>query len=195
MQTAVRTVGIEEELLLVDLAADRAAPLGELLVAESATAETVALEHEFKQEQIEIGSEPSHTLGELVTQLTRLRADAAAAATGHDSRIVAIATSPWKGRPNATVDARYDSMSREFGLLAPPTADLRAARPRRHRVARRGGRGTGPHPAVVVGAHGRVGEFPVLAGAGHRLRQLPQHAVGTVADRRTDRGVRRRGRL
>ncbi|HJQ00968.1 MAG TPA: glutamate--cysteine ligase [Jatrophihabitans sp.] len=110
----MRKFGVEEELLLVDAADLRPAPVG---AAVSAT-ETTPLEHEFKQEQVEIGSSPQLETAELREELVRLRAEADQAAKARGASVVAIATSPWKLSPRVTPDQRYHRMVAEFGLLA-----------------------------------------------------------------------------
>lgn len=88
------------------------------MAAGSASEEDPAVEHELKQEQIEIGSSPTTDLSELRAELVSLRQGAAGAARAHGARVVAIATSPWKVSPQPTPDERYLRMTREFGLLA-----------------------------------------------------------------------------
>jgi carboxylate-amine ligase len=114
----VRTVGVEEELLLIQSGQDAVAPVGEVVVAAGAAEDEPVLEREFKQEQVEIGSSPTVDLAELRAELVDLRRAAAEAARAHGARVVAIATSPWKASPRPTPDERYLRMTREFGLLA-----------------------------------------------------------------------------
>jgi carboxylate-amine ligase len=118
----LRTVGVEEELLLVDTEQHRSAPVAENVIAR-ATAQAglggaPPVEHEFKQEQLEIGSAPRGSLTSLEADLRGARAGAARAAAAEGSMIVAIATNPWKASPSATDHPRYQRMTREFGLLA-----------------------------------------------------------------------------
>jgi len=118
----IRTVGVEEELLLVDTDQHRPSAAAEGVVAASA-AETgpgsePPVEHELKQEQVEIGSAPSTSMARLQAELVELRAEADGAAQSAGSTVVAIATSPWKASPSATSKPRYERITREFGLLA-----------------------------------------------------------------------------
>ncbi len=121
-----RTFGVEEELLLVSAADGQPTPTGTQVVEQAlsllARADNSfgisAVEHEFKMEQAEIGSEPCTTTAELAGQLRDLRGAAAAAAAASGTQVAAIATSPFKVRPTATEDERYHRMSLEFGLLA-----------------------------------------------------------------------------
>jgi carboxylate-amine ligase len=133
----VRTVGVEEELLVVD-PAGHPAPLGPgaLEVAarrgEGETAEehdrqdaedgdAAAAAHlmpELKAQQLELGTPVCRTLSEVETELRfwRRRADAAAAAVG--ARVAALATSPMAVEPIATEGERYERMLDAFGPTA-----------------------------------------------------------------------------
>ena len=113
----LRAVGVEEELLLVDRAGHQAAPVGEQVLA-AAAARHQPLEHEFKQEQVEIGSSPQTDPQLLRDDLVGLRAAVAATARDRGAEIAALATSPWKASPRSTPDERYERMVSEFGLLA-----------------------------------------------------------------------------
>lgn len=122
----LRTLGVEEELLLVDPDDGKATAAGEQVVqqAEERRADLGTdgnqppIDREFKEEQAEIGSSPTTSAGELAADLRKLRGELAAAAEGHGAHIAAVATSPLKVRPTATDDDRYHSMVEEFGLLA-----------------------------------------------------------------------------
>ncbi len=111
----VRTVGVEEELLIVRPDLGMAVPLGEQVVDESAGGE---IEREFKQEQIEIASDPQRELAAVLADLVARRAGAADAARAVGVEIAAIATNPGKLRPRGTVNERYRRMVAEFGLMA-----------------------------------------------------------------------------
>ncbi len=106
---------MEEELLLVGGVSGAPTPAGEQVVA-LAPGDTV--EHEFKKEQAETGSEPCRSADELVGQLRELRAVAARAADRSGVRIAALATSPLRVRPTATPDERYRRMHDRFGVIA-----------------------------------------------------------------------------
>ena len=123
---AKRTLGVEEELLLVDPEDGKATAAGEQVVQQAedrradlgTEGDKPPIDTEFKEEQAEIGSSPTTSAGELAADLRRLRRELAAAAEGHGARIAAVATSPLKVRPTATDDHRYRMMTEEFGLLA-----------------------------------------------------------------------------
>jgi len=115
----MRTVGVEEELLLVERDRGTATPRA-VQVVDSTTSRhpDQPVEHEFKQEQVETSSSPCHQLDQLRAELAERRAVARRFALEHDVDIAAIATNPGKLRPRATPDDRYLRMVNEFGLLA-----------------------------------------------------------------------------
>ena len=110
----MRTVGVEEELLLVS-PGGVALPIGEGVVKAAPADE---LEHEFKLEQTEIASEPVVSLDDLREQLRSKRRAADEAARQVGGRAVGIGTSPVWVRAHQTADDRYLSMSDEFGQIA-----------------------------------------------------------------------------
>src|SRR5215218_6586615 len=137
---AVRTVGVEEELLVVD-AGGRPVPLGPdaLTVAArrgegedpeehdraeregdpAGDAETAAhLMPELKAQQLELGTPVCRTLAEVDSELRfwRDRAQSAAAATG--ASVAALATSPVAVTPIPTEGDRYARMLDAFGHTA-----------------------------------------------------------------------------
>jgi carboxylate-amine ligase len=126
---AVRTIGVEEELLLVDPRSGRPLPLASAALAGEAVTDkageaggssesggTVGLE--LQQQQLEIDTRPRERLSEIARDLrsTRDRADHMAMATG--SRAVALATSPLPVRPRTTPKTRYLEMTKLFGITA-----------------------------------------------------------------------------
>jgi glutamate---cysteine ligase / carboxylate-amine ligase len=115
----MRSVGVEEELLLVEPETGTAAPRAVQVVNEATSLRPgQPVEHEFKQEQVETSSSPCRQLDQLRAELAEHRAVARRSALEHEVDIAAIATSPGKLRPRATPDARYLRMVDEFGLLA-----------------------------------------------------------------------------
>jgi carboxylate-amine ligase len=132
----VRSIGVEEELLVVD-PTGRPQPLGPHaleIAARRGEAET-AEEHdredgadyegsaahlmpELKAQQIELGTRVCTTLAEIDAELRfwRGRADAAAATVG--GRVAALATSPVAVEPVPTEGDRYARMLDAFGLTA-----------------------------------------------------------------------------
>jgi carboxylate-amine ligase len=118
----VRTVGVEEEFLLVDDAAGTVSPLAAALLHEAEGVETpdgapVAVA-ELKREQAEIGSVPCSSLAELRANLVARRQRVAAVAARIAVSVAAVGTSPVSAGPTTTADERYESMTNEFGLVA-----------------------------------------------------------------------------
>src|SRR5215218_6847480 len=131
----VRTVGVEEELLVVD-SEGRPVPLGPHALdiasrrgegespeehdraAQGATDESAHLMPELKAQQIELGTTVCTTLAEVEQQLRHWRARADAAATAVGARVAALATSPVPVVPVPTPGERYDRLLDAFGLTA-----------------------------------------------------------------------------
>ena len=129
----MRTVGVEEELLVVD-PSGTPVPLGpEALAVASRRGEgETPAEHEraadgqspghlvpeLKQEQLELGSRVCTGLDEVARELRfwRGRADAAARVVG--ARVAALASSPVALDPEPTPGERYAAMEERFGLIA-----------------------------------------------------------------------------
>ena len=113
----LRTVGVEEEFLLLRAAGPRLAPVGEAAVAGAERASDGQFEHELKREQAEIGSSPQHEIHELAADLRTLRRELAASAVGHGARLAALATSPVDDLTHNVADERYERMMELFGLV------------------------------------------------------------------------------
>lgn len=110
-----RTVGVEEELLLVGPSGvERTAAVGEQVAAEPGS----PVEHELKLEQAEIASDPHGQLEAVGAQLRIRRNEAAADAGRHGARLAAVGTSPVATSPTPTPNERYGRMLERFGLVA-----------------------------------------------------------------------------
>ncbi|MEE6389710.1 glutamate--cysteine ligase [Microbacterium paraoxydans] len=115
-----RTVGIEEELLLVDARTLVPVPVAGRIVrvpaAEDDDLPVPALEFEVKEEQIEVVSPPLTTVEELVStvRLGRETADAAARTVG--ARAVALGTGTVPFDSHLAPVPRYRRMQERFGL-------------------------------------------------------------------------------
>ncbi|MFC8734010.1 glutamate--cysteine ligase [Luteimicrobium sp. NPDC057192] len=135
----MRTVGVEEEYLLVDdegvpVAVAPAAlalggdpvPVGGIdeLPAGSRDDEPAEeipggeLEAELKQQQLETSTPPCHDLESLAAELREGRARAGRAAGRAGAHAVAVATSPLPFDSTVTPDRRYRRMTALFGLTA-----------------------------------------------------------------------------
>lgn len=112
----MRTVGVEEELLLVDPESGAPVAVAGSVLARAHAQHAELVEAELQQQQIEIGTQPCRSLTELADQLRHWRAAAATAAESAGARIVASGTSPLPVVPELTVTPRYRRMVDHFGL-------------------------------------------------------------------------------
>jgi carboxylate-amine ligase len=114
---ALRTVGVEEELLLVDPRTGRPVPVArEALGAEASLGGAVALTAELQQEQVETATPPRTGMAEIDADLRALRARAREAAAAAGALAVPLATSPLPVRPSLTPGTRYQAISDLFGV-------------------------------------------------------------------------------
>jgi carboxylate-amine ligase len=124
----IRSVGVEEELLLVEPGTGRP-----LAVAETALRAVVAdhgsqegsgegageaLEFELQRQQLETSTKPCLELSELGEELRRGRSLAAEAAGRAGARVAALATSPVHVEPQLVRKGRHLQMAHAFGLTA-----------------------------------------------------------------------------
>ena len=126
----VRSVGVEEELLLVEPHTGRpravAAAVLEADGAGGASADSdpggggpeQELEYELQLQQVETSTRPCETLDELEGELRRARAAAADAAGRVGVRVAALGTSPVPVEPEPVGKPRYQRMAEAFGLTA-----------------------------------------------------------------------------
>ncbi|MGN6609736.1 MAG: carboxylate-amine ligase [Jatrophihabitans sp.] len=113
-----RTVGVEEEFLLVHRRRPRLVPDGDAVTARAqATDPDGQYEHELVRPQAEIGSAPTGSTDALRDDLHRLRGALVAAARERDARLVACGVSPVPGEATITDDERYQRMMRRFARL------------------------------------------------------------------------------
>jgi carboxylate-amine ligase len=121
-----RTVGVEEELLVVDHESGRPVSVAGRVLGQAAVLpggrpgddDGGALEGEFKQQQVETDTPPRADLDELETDLRRWRDVAVVAARREGVRIVASGTSPVEVEPNLVHDSRYERIVERYGLIA-----------------------------------------------------------------------------
>lgn len=109
----LRTVGVEEELLLVDPrdGTPRA-------VAGAVLRDDAPLSAELLQQQVETDTRPCRSLDELAAELRRWRGVAVEAARGAGVEVAALGTSPVAAQGVTTAKPRYRRMVEEFGLTA-----------------------------------------------------------------------------
>ncbi|WP_336321813.1 glutamate--cysteine ligase [Streptomyces lavendofoliae] len=117
----MRTVGVEEELLLVDPRSGEPRALSTAVLA-AATRESRGRAHAFTKElqgqQVEFATYPQTGMKELAAEIERRRAEAARHAAGAGAAVVALATSPLPAGPAITEGRRYRWISEQFGLTA-----------------------------------------------------------------------------
>jgi glutamate---cysteine ligase / carboxylate-amine ligase len=114
-----RTVGVEEEFLLVQASSPALAPVGEVVVATAGRTSDGQFEHELKQAQVELGSSPQESMAVLERDLRQRRAELGAAAAAKGVRLIASATFPGSAAATATTpESRYERMTELFGRVA-----------------------------------------------------------------------------
>jgi carboxylate-amine ligase len=136
----VRSVGVEEELLLVEPGSGQPRAVAEAALRgvrqAAADGETPAgpgtpdgpaaghgdaaesLDFELQLQQLETNSRPSRDLSELGQELRRCRALAGEVAARAGAQVAALATSPVPVVPQLVREGRYLAMARAFGLTA-----------------------------------------------------------------------------
>ncbi|MGW7413777.1 glutamate--cysteine ligase [Streptomyces sp. NPDC054863] len=111
----MRSVGVEEELLLVDSDGTPRAVSGVVLAA---LPDGSTLEKELHREQLEIATRPRTTIEGLAAEVRRWRGEAAAGARRAGAELAALATSPLPVDPSINSGDRYRRLEEEFGLTA-----------------------------------------------------------------------------
>jgi carboxylate-amine ligase len=122
----VRTLGVEEEMLLVDIRNGRPRSVsGQLLIRAAHQPPEVAgvgvhgaVEGEFQQQQIETHTAPAADLETLRAEVWRWRREAVDAARGTGSSVAALATSPLPVNPIPAKSPRYAWMEDRYQLTA-----------------------------------------------------------------------------
>ncbi|EWT00608.1 carboxylate--amine ligase [Intrasporangium oryzae NRRL B-24470] len=122
----MRTMGVEEEMLLVDIRNGRPRSVsGRLLIRAAQHPAPVAgvgvhgaLEGEFKQQQIETHTRPVSDLDTLRREVRRWRTEAIDAARESGSSVAALATSPLRVKPTPVASPRYAWMQERYALTA-----------------------------------------------------------------------------
>jgi glutamate---cysteine ligase / carboxylate-amine ligase len=116
----MRTVGVEEEFLLVDPESGRPIAAGGAVLAGTPGEDDdgSGLTGELHREQVETGTRPCTGLDELASEIRAARAQAVAAAAEVGAALVPLATSPVPVEPTLTPSRRYREIGRRFGLTA-----------------------------------------------------------------------------
>lgn len=121
-----RTVGVEEEMLLVDVHDGRPrAVSGRVVLRHALQYPTVAgvgvhgaVEGEFQQQMIETHTAPVTTLAALEQEVVRWRHEAIAAARVAGASVAALGTSPLPVRPIVVDSTRYAWMQDRYQVVA-----------------------------------------------------------------------------
>ncbi|MDQ4010866.1 MAG: glutamate--cysteine ligase [Actinomycetota bacterium] len=117
-----RSVGVEEELLLVDPDDGRALAVASAVLHDATVhGEELAgdvLTSELARQQIETNTRPCTSLDELGFEVRRWRHAAAEAAQSSGAQVAALGTSPLPVVPSITPSPRYREMVERFGITA-----------------------------------------------------------------------------
>ncbi|MEV8565482.1 glutamate--cysteine ligase [Streptomyces sp. NPDC051322] len=115
----MRTVGVEEELLLVSPeTGEPQAVAGAVLAAQDADGDGARLAPELQREQLETTTRPKLQMSDLAAELRRWRGVASERAREAGADVVALATSPLPVAPSVSAGRRYHRLVEEFGLTA-----------------------------------------------------------------------------
>ncbi|GAB3616275.1 glutamate--cysteine ligase [Okibacterium endophyticum] len=122
----MRTVGVEEELLLVSAESGRPRSVARRILRDAVTADDKtspqrpggSLEHELQQQQLETDTPPHTLMSALGDDIRVWRKRAIEAARDAGARVVASGTSPMPVEPRIMPDERYKRMAEHFGLTA-----------------------------------------------------------------------------
>ncbi|WP_375489570.1 glutamate--cysteine ligase [uncultured Jatrophihabitans sp.] len=113
-----RTLGVEEEFLLIGARDGELRPVGDPVAHAADTRSDGQFEHELKREQAELGTTPHTDLGELHAELRRRRVELARSADEHGVRLLAVGVAPTDDGATTTREDRYETMSDIFGETA-----------------------------------------------------------------------------
>ncbi|MFD9322433.1 glutamate--cysteine ligase [Streptomyces sp. NPDC060053] len=114
----MRTVGVEEELLLVDPETGEPQALSAAVLARASRrgAEEDVFEKELHNQMLEFNTHPQSGMGELGAEIVRIRGEAARHAREAGCAVAALATSPLPVRPSVSMNRRYQWMAEQFGI-------------------------------------------------------------------------------
>ncbi|MEU9189012.1 glutamate--cysteine ligase [Streptomyces sp. NPDC048484] len=116
----MRTVGVEEELLLVDPETGEPQALSAAVLARAARDDPSeeTFERELHSQQLEFATHPQADMADLGAEIVRCRKEAERVAGDIGAAVVALATSPLPVSPSVSTNTRYQWMVQEFGLPA-----------------------------------------------------------------------------
>ncbi|MCX5317564.1 glutamate--cysteine ligase [Streptomyces sp. NBC_00154] len=116
----MRSVGVEEELLLVDAESGEPQALSTAVLAmvDRHAEGECAFEPELHRQQLEFATRPQTDMDELAEEIIRRRVEAAGHAADVGAAVVALATSPLPVSPTIGTGERYHWLEQHFGLTA-----------------------------------------------------------------------------
>ncbi|MET9505068.1 glutamate--cysteine ligase [Streptomyces sp. NPDC006259] len=114
----MRTVGVEEELLLVDPGTGEPQALSAAVLARASRDgdEQDVFEKELHNQMLEFATHPQSGMDELAEEIVRIRGDAARHAGEIGCTVAALATSPLPVRPSVSMNRRYQWMAEQYGI-------------------------------------------------------------------------------
>ncbi|WP_119287689.1 glutamate--cysteine ligase [Streptomyces sp. YIM 130001] len=114
----MRTVGVEEELLLVDAESGEPQALSTAVLAltERRGAGDSPFDPELHREQLEFATAPQSDMTELAREIRRWRAEAARSAGDLGAAVAALGTSPLPVSPSIGTGERHRWLAERFGL-------------------------------------------------------------------------------
>jgi glutamate---cysteine ligase / carboxylate-amine ligase len=114
----LRTVGVEEEFLLVDPLDWRPKPIAATVLGSAAGRAAPEVAPELQLQQIETATPACGPLDEVAAELRHARNNAARAARSCGAELAALGTSPLAADPKVFPSLRYRRMADRFGLAA-----------------------------------------------------------------------------
>ncbi|NGO74945.1 glutamate--cysteine ligase [Streptomyces sp. YC504] len=114
----MRSVGVEEELLLVDQESGEPTALSQAVLAMASRDGDPddAFEAELHRQQLEFATSPQEDMSALAREIVRWREAAAQHAETLGAAVVALATSPLPVNPTIGTGPRYQWLEEQFGL-------------------------------------------------------------------------------
>ncbi|CAM5669015.1 MULTISPECIES: glutamate--cysteine ligase 2 [Streptomyces] len=114
----MRTVGVEEELLLVDpeTGEPRAMSAAVLARAEREDSGQDVFEKELHEQMVEFATHPQSSMERLLAEIARCRKEAAGHAEEIGCTVAALATSPLPVSPAVGMNERYRWMEEQYGI-------------------------------------------------------------------------------
>ncbi|MGW8064135.1 glutamate--cysteine ligase 2 [Streptomyces ziwulingensis] len=115
----MRTVGVEEELLLVDPETGEPRALSAAVLARASLedAEQDVFEKELHEQMLEFATHPQADMEQLHAEIVRCREEAGRHAGSIGCAVAALATSPLPVTPSIGMNRRYDWMADQYGVV------------------------------------------------------------------------------